>query len=133
MGLSGRVPRRVDAATKAGLLELIDHALESDWTVRDACRLLELSEGRAWRWLARRQRDEPGSTKGLVTSAPTTSTKDAARPSAKPAATAWNKPGNDALPGTDNTGKMTEHTDPTMLANRTPIYVVESDTRHVCV
>jgi putative transposase len=57
LGLSGRVPRRVDAATKSGLLELIDHATGSDWTVRDACRLLELSEGRAWRWLARRERD----------------------------------------------------------------------------
>lgn len=58
MGLSGRVPRRVDAATKSGLLDLIDHAVEGDWSVRDACRLLELSEGRAWRWLARRERDE---------------------------------------------------------------------------
>ena len=58
MGLSGRVPRRVDVATKSGLLELVDHAVESDWSVRDACRLLELSEGRAWRWLARRERDE---------------------------------------------------------------------------
>lgn len=58
MGLSGRVPRRVDAATKSGLLELIDRATEADWSVRDACRLLELSEGRTWRWLARRARDE---------------------------------------------------------------------------
>jgi len=58
LGLSGRVPRRVDVVTKAGLLELIDHAVESDWTVRGACRLLELGEGRAWRWLARRERDE---------------------------------------------------------------------------
>jgi putative transposase len=58
LGLSGRVPRRVDAATKSGLLDLIDHAAGSDWTIRDACRLLELSEGRAWRWLARRARDE---------------------------------------------------------------------------
>jgi hypothetical protein len=48
----------VDAATKSGLLELIDRAVEQDWTVRDACRLLELGEGRAWRWMARRARDE---------------------------------------------------------------------------
>jgi putative transposase len=58
LGLSGRVPRRVDAATKSGLLELIDRAVESDWTVREACRLLELNEGRAWRWMSRRARDE---------------------------------------------------------------------------
>lgn len=58
MGLSGRVPRRVDAATKAGLLELIDHAVAGGWSVRGACGLLELGEGRAWRWMERRARDE---------------------------------------------------------------------------
>ncbi|MGH3467694.1 MAG: integrase core domain-containing protein [Thermocrispum sp.] len=58
MGLSGRVPRRVDAATKADLLGLVDHAADAGWTVRDACRLLELGETRVWRWLARRERDE---------------------------------------------------------------------------
>lgn len=58
MGLSGRVPRRVEAATKSGLLDLVDHAVDGGWSVRDACRLLELGEGRAWRWLARRERDE---------------------------------------------------------------------------
>jgi putative transposase len=58
LGLSGRVPRRVDAATKTGLLELIDGAVEGGWTVRGACRLLELGEGRAWRWMDRRARDE---------------------------------------------------------------------------
>ncbi|CAN5686798.1 hypothetical protein BH24ACT15_BH24ACT15_26870 [soil metagenome] len=58
MGLGGRVPRRVDAATKSGLLDLIDHAIAAEWTVRDACRLLELSQGRAWRWMGRRDRDE---------------------------------------------------------------------------
>jgi len=31
------------------------------------------------------------------------------------------------LPGTGSTGKMTEHTDPTTLANQTLIYVVVSD------
>jgi putative transposase len=58
LGLGGRVPRRVDAATKAGLLELIDGAVADGWSVRGACRLLELGEGRAWRWMGRRQRDE---------------------------------------------------------------------------
>jgi putative transposase len=54
LGLSGRVPHRVDAATKAGLLDLLDEALDGGWTVRGACRVLELGEVRAHRWLARR-------------------------------------------------------------------------------
>ena len=54
MGLSGRVPRRVDAATKAGLLDLVDRAVDDGWDHRRACRLLELSETRAWRWRRRR-------------------------------------------------------------------------------
>ncbi len=54
MGLSGRVPHRVDAATKTGLLELLDGAVKQGWTVRDGCRALELGEVRAHRWLARR-------------------------------------------------------------------------------
>jgi len=58
LGLSGRVPRRVDVATKSGLLDLVDHAVAADWTVRDACRLLEINDTRVWRWLARRARDE---------------------------------------------------------------------------
>lgn len=52
MGLSGRVPRRVDAATKAGLLELVDTAVEAGWPLRRACQVLDLGETRAWRWLA---------------------------------------------------------------------------------
>ena len=58
MGLSGRVPRRVDAATKAGLLDLIDDACEAGWPVRRACRLLDLNETRAWRWIRRRDAGE---------------------------------------------------------------------------
>ncbi|MGH3448740.1 MAG: hypothetical protein ACRDQA_19660 [Nocardioidaceae bacterium] len=54
MGLSGRVPLRVDAATKAGLLDLVDHAVEAGWTVRAACGVLELGEVRGHRWIARR-------------------------------------------------------------------------------
>ena len=54
MGLSGRVPHRVDAATKAGLLGLLDEAVDAGWTVRRACHELELGEVRAHRWIARR-------------------------------------------------------------------------------
>lgn len=56
MGLSGRVPRRVDAATKAGLLDLIDEAVEAGWKIRRVCGVLELGEVRAHRWYARRAR-----------------------------------------------------------------------------
>ena len=56
MGLSGRVPRRVDAATKAGLLDLFDEALEGGWRLRRVCGVLELPERRAHRWIARRSR-----------------------------------------------------------------------------
>ena len=54
MGLSGRVPHRVDAATKTALLGLLDHAVEAGWTLRRACHQLELGEVRAHRWIARR-------------------------------------------------------------------------------
>lgn len=57
MGLSGRVPRRVDAVTKAGLLELIDLAVKDGWDHRRACRYLDLAEVRAWRWRQRRTLD----------------------------------------------------------------------------
>lgn len=60
MGLSGRVPRRVDAATKAGLLDLVDEALDGGWTTRRACRVLELGEVRTHRWYARRARRRLG-------------------------------------------------------------------------
>ena len=54
MGLSGRVPHRVDAATKAGLLGLVDEALEAGSAIRRACRVLEIGEVRAHRWYVRR-------------------------------------------------------------------------------
>jgi transposase InsO family protein len=54
LGLSGRIPRRVEAATKAGLLELLDQATSAGWSVAATCRVLELGELRAWRWLGRR-------------------------------------------------------------------------------
>jgi hypothetical protein len=54
LGLSGPVPARVDAATKAGLLDLIDEAVAGGWPVRRACHELDLGEVRAHRWRARR-------------------------------------------------------------------------------
>jgi transposase InsO family protein len=48
----------VDAATKAGLLALLDHAVDQGWTVRAACAVLELGQRRAWRWLDRRAADQ---------------------------------------------------------------------------
>ena len=58
MGLGGRVPRRVDAATKAGLVDLLDGALEGGWTLRRACHALEIPERRAHRWIDRRARGQ---------------------------------------------------------------------------
>lgn len=57
MGLGGRVPRRVDAATKAALLDLLEQALDAGWTMRAACGVLELPERRAYRWIIRRAGD----------------------------------------------------------------------------
>lgn len=53
MGLSGRVPRRTDAATKTALLDLVEAAEAGGWTTRRACRYLELSQRRLERWRRR--------------------------------------------------------------------------------
>ena len=58
MGLSGRVPSRVDEATKADLLGLLDAAVDAGWSWRGACRELELAEVRAYRWAERRELGE---------------------------------------------------------------------------
>jgi putative transposase len=58
LGLGGRVPRRVEAATKSGLLDLLEEAQEAGWTLHRACGVLELPERRAHRWIARRARGE---------------------------------------------------------------------------
>ena len=58
MGLSGRVPPRVDQATKAGLLDLLEQACGQGWTVRTVCQVLEVSELRVYRWLGRRAADQ---------------------------------------------------------------------------
>lgn len=54
MGLTGPVPHRVDAAGKAGLLDLLDEALAAGWELRRACRVLEVWERRVYRWYRRR-------------------------------------------------------------------------------
>lgn len=55
MGLNpGPVPPRVDADVKAGLLQLVDHALAGGWSLRAAAACLGLDHARALRWLARR-------------------------------------------------------------------------------
>jgi putative transposase len=48
----------VDAATKAGLLDLLDGATDAGWAFRRACAELELGEVRAYRWLERRRDGE---------------------------------------------------------------------------
>jgi transposase InsO family protein len=58
LGLSGRVPPRVDQATKAGLLDLLEQAVAAGWEFRAACRVLELGPVRAYRWLGRRAVDQ---------------------------------------------------------------------------
>jgi transposase InsO family protein len=45
----------VDTATKAGLLGLLDEARAAGWSLRGACRYLELGETRAYRWIARQE------------------------------------------------------------------------------
>jgi putative transposase len=49
LGLSGRVPARVDQATKAGLLDLLEQAMGQGWTVRAACQVLQVNELRVYR------------------------------------------------------------------------------------
>jgi transposase InsO family protein len=44
----------VDGPVKAGLLDLVEHAVAAGWTRRRACRLLDLEEDRAARWATRR-------------------------------------------------------------------------------
>jgi hypothetical protein len=48
----------VDQATKAGLLDLLEQACGQGWTVRGACRVLQVSELRVYRWLSRRAAGE---------------------------------------------------------------------------
>jgi transposase InsO family protein len=50
LGLSGPVPKRIEAATKAALIGLVDEAAEAGWSEVTACRYLELSPRRLQRW-----------------------------------------------------------------------------------
>jgi transposase InsO family protein len=54
----------VDATVKAGLLDLVDHAVEAGWTRRAACTLLGLDDLRAARWQVRRQLGQLEDTHG---------------------------------------------------------------------
>jgi putative transposase len=55
--IAGPVPPRVDGCVKAGLLDLIDHAVEHGWSARAACGRLGLDDLRAARWADRRAAD----------------------------------------------------------------------------
>ena len=57
LGLTGRVPARVDENVKVGLLGLVDHALVQGWSQRRAARTLEIDDWRVSRWLRRRAED----------------------------------------------------------------------------
>ncbi len=55
MGLSaGPVPSRVDACVKAGLLDLVDHAVDAGWSPRRAAAVLGIDDSRIGRWQHRR-------------------------------------------------------------------------------
>jgi transposase InsO family protein len=55
--MAGPVPARVDGGVKAGLLELLEHAVAHGWSSRRACSLLGLDDLRAVRWAERRAAD----------------------------------------------------------------------------
>ena len=54
MGVTAGVPPRVEAGTKAALLDLVDGAVEAGWTTARACSVLELDSRRCRRWQHRR-------------------------------------------------------------------------------
>jgi putative transposase len=53
--IAGPVPARVDAIVKAGVLDLIDHAVDHGWSARAACEAIGLDYMRAARWAGRRE------------------------------------------------------------------------------
>jgi putative transposase len=56
LGLNaGPVPPHVDADVKAGLLDLVDYAVEAGWSARRAAELLGLDHVRCGRWIERRR------------------------------------------------------------------------------
>src|SRR5665811_816881 len=54
MAVTDPIPACVDAAGKAGLLALVDHATGAGWSVQAACELLQISRRRVERWQQRR-------------------------------------------------------------------------------
>ncbi|WP_227993313.1 hypothetical protein, partial [Pseudactinotalea sp. HY160] len=44
----------MDASTKAGICDLVDHALAGGFSARAACRILDIEDSRVARWQARR-------------------------------------------------------------------------------
>ena len=54
MGVTAGVPPRVEAGTKAALLDLVDGAVGAGWTTARACSVLELDGRRCRRWQHRR-------------------------------------------------------------------------------
>jgi len=58
LGLSGRLPLRVDAATKTALLDLVVGALDAGWDLARVCRVLEVPVRRVHRWRVRRHGGE---------------------------------------------------------------------------
>lgn len=55
--MAGPVPARVDGSVKAGLLDLLDHAVGNGWSSRRACNLLGVDDLRAARWAGRLAED----------------------------------------------------------------------------
>ncbi len=53
MGMSGRIPARLDEATKTAVVDLVAGAEQAGWTTAAACRYLELSRRRLERWRRR--------------------------------------------------------------------------------
>jgi len=51
---SGPVPSRVSGKVKAGLLSLVDDAVEAGWSRQAACATLGVGRRRLWRWRRRR-------------------------------------------------------------------------------
>ena len=54
MGVTAGVPPRVEAGTKAALLDLVDGAVGEGWSTARACSVLELDNRRCRRWQHRR-------------------------------------------------------------------------------
>lgn len=70
MGLSaGLVPPRVDAGVKAGLLDLVDHAVGQGWSARRGCAVLGVDHVRVLRWAARAAESGSGQRLGPLADA----------------------------------------------------------------